>query len=157
MERLIIDSEGQLTEEPKVITLETKAGDAKADLVTDAEQKGMLNGQKLASSVAGVEKLEPQTREQEIKKTFLQKVGSFFGMKTPEEYEVIGVQAIQAHPAKSQMYNKYLKEDPVKASLYAQAVGSDPDIKYWGWDEKKNKFVETGTFGVAAGEGTTGA
>ena len=77
---------------------------------------------------------------------WLEKIKKIFQGKSQEEKEAEALKIIMAHPGKRAGYLKAKKEDPDKAQKYIEAVASDPEIKYWGWDAKERKWYQTGKF-----------
>jgi len=72
-----------------------------------------------------------------------------FGKKNPRELEQIGMQAIKKHPAKRQVYTQLRADgDFEKAKKYAVAIGGNPKIMSWKWDDGRQNWIEAGSFGV---------
>jgi hypothetical protein len=110
-----------------------------------------------------LEVLQPETPEQEKKKGFLAGIGEKIkgiikGKElSPGDYIELGMRAINGHPMKKRVYDTFASEDLVKAEKFALAVGKNPDVKYWAYDEVKQDFVDKTRYTVASGEGTSGA
>ena len=122
-------------------------------IAQEAVQKGKEETAEIGDVLVGekVNKEEKKVQEEGMMSKLRSRLSSMFEGKKLSNEEALNV--IRNHPAKRQQYSGL---DENQKSKYVEAVASNPSIKYWKWDNVKNKFVTSGNFSVASGEGTSG-
>jgi hypothetical protein len=65
-------------------------------------------------------------------------------IKDPEKMREEAIKNIMSHKTKKEAYEKFLSEDKEKAEKYIEFWMKNPDSVYCRWEEKLNKFVDTG-------------
>lgn len=63
------------------------------------------------------------------------------GLFTSKNWKEIGMKLINEHLGKKQVYEAYLKTNPLVAEEYLRFVAKNPYAVYISWDEKKNRFI----------------
>ena len=73
-------------------------------------------------------------------------LSKIFKGKTKEEKRKEALKIINSHPTKKSLYDKLKKSNPEKAEKFVDFVASKPYVRYFHWDDKKEKFVDTGRY-----------